>query len=130
MLQSHQRYAIWVIGKCLRDHFAKLPQKSKRPPMGYTPTVRDLLTILPIQTLPISQRSSAGLRSIVYISGAVLIVQGIGSLLERASITEPAVVQLALLSAGTAWTYALLRQEGRPLSALPFEQRARQAAHG
>lgn len=130
MLRPDQRYAIRAIRKCFCDRFAKQPQESHRHCTQGASTARALVTILPIHTLPTSQRSSAGLRSIVYLGGAVLIVQGIGPLLERASITEPAVVQIVLLSAGTTWTYALLCQEGRPLSTLPFEQRATQTAYG
>ena len=75
-------------------------------------------------------RQSAGLRGSLYLAGAMLIVKGTYSLLERASITEPAIVQWVMLAVGTAWTFGLLRLEGRPLSALPYDQRRAQVLGG
>lgn len=78
----------------------------------------------------LSPRQSAGLRGSAYLAGAVSIVQGGGWLLERAAITDPLLVQGTMFGVGTAWTYTLLRLEGRPLSDLPIAERRDQAIHG
>ena len=66
----------------------------------------------------------------LYLAGAVAIVEGIGGLLERVSIADPAHTQLVFLAVGTAWTYTLLWVENRPLSSLPFIQRGKQIGGG
>lgn len=75
-------------------------------------------------------RQSAGVRSCVYIAGAILIAEGVRPLLRRTSITDPAAIQLTMLVVGTAWTYVLLRLEDRPLSPLAFAQRQDQVVRG
>ena len=130
MLPTYHRYAMRTIAQCLRNRFLAPPQKDIGFPIEHLVPTADSAHMVSNWTPLTPLRRSAGLRGSVYLAGAVLVVQGIGGLLERASITDPAVVQWTLLAVGTAWTYELLRLEGRPLSALPYEQRRAQALGG